>query len=136
MHKIFHPTISIEKMAAWLDGNLSTEVMSEMAAKIQDNPVLEDVVAMSDAIDADMESFESSGEPLPDELAEDDFDLPNFDRRSDFFGSRMFGQACCSMPAAAMCEMSMPDEAAAEDDEKSLFDKIKDLFSDDDKEKE
>lgn len=134
MHKIFHPTISIEKMAAWLDGNLSTEVMSEMAAKIQDNPVLEDVVAMSDAIDADMESFESSGEPLPDELAEDDFDLPNPDREASFFGGRLLGQACCAnfAPApAAKCDFDMAADAAPDDDndEKSLFDKIKDMFS-------
>lgn len=127
-------------MAAWLDGNLSASAMSEMAAQIQDDPMLEDVVAVCDAIDCDMESFEASGEPLPSELLDDGFELPDPDCRTGFLGDRMFGQVCCVAPAASAAMFDMDMDVAADaappiadaDDEKSLFDKIKDLFKDDD----
>lgn len=134
MHKKFHPTMSVERMSAWFDGNLSTHDMLETAAQIQGDLMLEDVVAMSDAIDSDIESFVASGEPLPEELRDNDFDLPNPDREASFFGGRLLGQACCAnfAPApAAKCDFDMAADAAPDDDndEKSLFDKIKDMFS-------
>ena len=137
MHKKFQPTLSVEKMAAWLDGNLSASAMSEMAAQIQCDPMLDEVVAMSDAIDDDMDAFEASGEPLPDELLDNDFDLPNPDRRTDFFDDRLLGRACCEPCASiAMCDMDVAADTAADaDEEKSLLDKIKDLFSSDEDEK-
>lgn len=135
VHKKFHPTMSVEKMAAWLDGNLPVSTMSEMAAQIQRDPMLEEVVAMSDAIDCDMDAFEASGESLPDELLDNDFDLPNPDRRTGFLNDRLFGQVCCaSFAPVAMYGMDVAADAASpaedDDDEKSLLDKIKDLFKD------
>lgn len=136
MHKKFHPTMSVEKMAAWLDGNLPVSTMSEMAAQIQRDPMLEEVVAMSDAIDCDMDAFEASGESLPDELLDNDFGLPNPDQRTGFLRDRLLGQVCCASiaPSAAMCDFDVAADAASpaedDDDEKSLFDKIKDLFKD------
>ena len=129
--------MSVEQMSAWLDGNLSAHDMLETAAQIQDDPMLEDVVAMSDAIDSDIESFAASGEPLPEELRDNDFDLPNPDRDASFFGGRLLGQVCCAnfAPApAAKCDFDVAADAAPEeeDDEKSLFDKIKDMFSGED----
>lgn len=67
MRDEFHPDMSVEKMAAWLDGNLSVEEMTQMAEQINADPMLEEVVAMSDEIDSDIEAFEASGEPLPEE---------------------------------------------------------------------
>lgn len=134
MHKKFHPTMSVEKMAAWLDGNLPVSAMSEMVAQIQRDPMLEEVVAMSDAIDCDMDTFEASGESLPDELLDNDFDLPNPDQRTGFLRDHLLGQVCCASiaPSAAMCDFDVAADAAPpaedDDDEKSLFDKIKDLF--------
>lgn len=118
MHKKFHPSISVEKMAAWLDGNLPATAMSEMAAQIQHDPMLEDVVAMSDAIDCDMESFAASGEPLPDELLDNDFDLPNLDSGTDLLKDRLLGQVCCAAfaPSAAICDFDMVADGCAEDD--------------------
>lgn len=136
MHKKFHPTMSVEKMAAWLDGNLPVSAMSEMVAQIQRDPMLEEVVAMSDAIDCDMDTFEASGESLPDELLDNDFDLPNPDQRTGFLRDHLLGQVCCASiaPSAAMCDFDVAADAAPpaedDDDEKSLFDKIKDLFKD------
>ena len=142
MHKKFHPTTSVEKMAAWLDGNLPASAMSEMAEQIQHDPMLEDVVAMSDAIDYDMDAFEASGEPLPDELLDNVFDLPDPDRRTGFLSDRLFGQVCCAAfaPSAAMFnfEMDVAADAASPsedaEDEQSLLDKVKDLFKDEEDE--
>ncbi|MBP5563218.1 MAG: hypothetical protein J6X51_04205 [Bacteroidales bacterium] len=136
VHKKFHPTMSVEKMAAWLDGNLPVSAMSEMVAQIQRDPMLEEVVAMSDAIDCDMDTFEASGESLPDELLDNDFNLPNPDQRTGFLRDHLLGQVCCASiaPSAAMCDFDVAADAAPpaedDDDEKSLFDKIKDLFKD------
>ena len=123
-------------MAAWLDGNLPVSAMSEMAAQIQHDPILEDVVAMNDAIDCDMDAFEASGEPLPDELLDNDFDLPDPDRRTGSLSDRLFGQVCCSAfaPTAAMFDLDLDvaadaaSPADAAEDEQSLLDKVKDLF--------
>ena len=137
MRDKFHPDMSAEMMAAWLDGNLSAEDMKQMADQIQDDPMLEELVAMSDEIDSDIEAFEASGEGLPEELQNDNFNIPDPDfcakRR---FGS-IYGMVSNAMPAqyaeydcceAAPAAFASSDEDESEED-KSLLDKLKDLFS-------
>ena len=144
MRDEFHPDMSVEKMAAWLDGNLSAEEMTQMAEQINADPMLEEVVAMSDEIDSDIEAFEASGEQLPEELMDDDFDLPRTTRWSGRQVGGMFGMVCDAMPAC-YAEYNCCEEAPASaldfdgsEDEKNLLEKLKediqDLFSNDDKE--
>lgn len=144
MRDEFHPDMSVEKMAAWLDGNLSVEEMTQMAEQINADPMLEEVVAMSDEIDSDIEAFEAFGEPLPEELQDDEFDLPRTTRWSDRQEGGMFGMVCNAMPSR-YAEYNCCEEAPASsldfdgsDDEKNLLEKLKediqDFFSNDDKE--
>lgn len=144
MRDEFHPDMSVEKMAAWLDGNLSVEEMTQMAEQINADPMLEEVVAMSDEIDNDIEAFEASGEQLPEELQDDDFDLPRTTRWSDRQVGGMFGMVCNEMPsryAEYNCCEGAPASALdfdGSDDEKDLLEKLKkgfeDFFSGDDEE--
>ena len=141
MRNEFHPDMSIEKMASWLDGNLSAEEMTQMAEQIQGDPMLKEMVAASDEIDSDIEVFEASGEQLPEELMDDDFDIPNPDRGADRHLGRMYGMACKTAPARYV-EYECCDAAPAactpnnddSDEESGLLDKLKGLFSGKDEE--
>lgn len=141
MRNEFHPDMSIEKMASWLDGNLSAEEMTQLAEQIQGDPMLLEMVAVSDEIDSDMEAFEASGEQLPEELQDDDFDIPNPGRDADRPFERVYGMVCktasaryaeyeCCDAAPAACAPNEDDS----DEESGLLDKLKGLFSGKDKE--
>lgn len=138
MRDEFHPDRSVEKMAAWLDGNLSLEDMTQMTARIQNDPMLKEIVAMSDEIDSDMEAFVDSGEPLPKELQNDDFDLPKATPWLDRQVGNMYDEICCNIharyPEYDCCDAA-PASAEREDsdEETGILDKLKGLFS---KEKE
>ena len=87
MDNLFNSGISIEKMAAFLDGNLSASEMQEVSAIIDGNASLSKMVDLSDIVDDSMaiEDFDS----LPEELSSMDFDLPNlenFEGAGDIFG--------------------------------------------------
>ena len=141
MRNEFHPHMSIEKMASWLDGNLSAEEMTQMAKQIQSDPMLEEMVVMGDEIDRDIELFEASGGGLPDELEGNDFNIPNPDWEADRHFGRMYGTACKTAPARYSeydyCDAAPAACAPNEDDsdeESGLLDKLKGLFSGKDKE--
>lgn len=129
MRNEFHPDMSIEKMASWLDGNLSAEEMTQLAEQIQGDPMLLEMVAVSDEIDSDMEAFEASGEQLPEELQDDEFDIPNPDRGADRPFERVSGMVCktasaryaeyeCCDAAPAACAPNEDDS----DEESGLLD--------------
>lgn len=141
MRNEFHPDMSIEKMASWLDGNLSAEEMTQLAEQIQGDPMLLEMVAVSDEIDSNMEAFEASGEQLPEELQDDEFDIPNPDRGADRPFERVYGMVCKTAPARYSeydyCDAAPAACAPNEDDsdeESGLLDKLKGLFSGKDKE--
>lgn len=77
MDNLFNSGISIEKMAAFLDGNLSASEMQEVSAIIDGNASLSKMVNLSDMVDDSIaiEDFDS----LPDELSSMDFELPNLE---------------------------------------------------------
>ena len=51
MDDMFHLPVSEEKMAAFLDGNLSADEMGQMSAVINDHEMLRQMVVSSDIID-------------------------------------------------------------------------------------
>lgn len=74
--------VSVEKFAAYLDGNLSDEEMSDIDALISSDPDMEELASVSDAVDQDLDIY------LQDEFGLDadmtaldncDFDIPNLD---------------------------------------------------------
>lgn len=77
MHNSFRSDISLEKLAAYLDGNLSSEEMRMVSEKIRHDFELDEQVAMEDEIDAMMAAYKAEGVELPAELLADDFEIPD-----------------------------------------------------------
>lgn len=75
MDNLFGSGISIGKLAAFLDGNLSASEMQHVSKIIEDDTLLQKFVEASDFIDDDIAIEDYS--VLPEELATTDFDLPN-----------------------------------------------------------
>ena len=74
--------VSVEKFAAYLDGNLSDKEMRDIDALISSDPDMEELVSVSDEVDKDLDIY------LQDEFGLDadmtaldnsDFDIPNLD---------------------------------------------------------
>lgn len=82
MDKNFMPPVSIEKFAAYLDGNLSDYEMNRIDALVSTNPDMEELVAISDEIDEDIQVYmqdEFAYEADMTALEDSDFDIPNID---------------------------------------------------------
>lgn len=54
MDKNFMSPVSIEKFAAYLDGNLSENEMNRVDILVSTNPDMEELVATSDEVDEDI----------------------------------------------------------------------------------
>ena len=82
MDKYFMPPVSIEKFAAYLDGNLSEDEMNSIDALVSTNPDMEELVAVSDEVDEDIQVYmqdEFAYEADMTALEDSDFDIPNLD---------------------------------------------------------
>ncbi len=76
MDDMFHLPVSEEKMAAFLDGNLSADEMGQMSAVINDHEMLRQMVVSSDIIDQEMEDYLSQEGALPDDISDPDLAIP------------------------------------------------------------
>lgn len=76
MDNLFNSGISIEKMAAFLDGNMSASEMQEVSAVIEGNKMLKKVVEASDSIKSHLLSVDIH---LPSELRSLDFEIPSLE---------------------------------------------------------
>lgn len=81
---LFNLDISIEKMAAYLDGNLSADEMLGMSSLIESNNDLRMFVDASSVVDDTLSSYSDIDGEIPFELQSMDFDLPSLD--CDFQG--------------------------------------------------
>lgn len=82
MDKNFMPPVSIEKFAAYLDGNLSEDEMNRIDTLVSTNPDMEELVAISDEVDEDIQIYmqdEFAYEADMTALEDSDFDIPNLD---------------------------------------------------------
>ncbi len=76
------PPVSIEKFAAYLDGNLSDDEMNRIDALVSTNPDMEELVAVSDEVDEDIQVYmqdEFAYEADMTALEDSDFDIPNLE---------------------------------------------------------
>lgn len=83
MDNLFNSGISIEKMAAFLDGNLSASEMQEMSAIIGGDTILQQIVDVSDTVDDTILSYTDNDIVLPIELQLTDFEIPQIDAVSE-----------------------------------------------------
>ena len=82
MDKFFMPPVSIEKFAAYLDGNLSDDEMNRIDALVSTNPDMEELVTVSDEVDEDIQVYmqdEFAYEADMTVLEDSDFDIPNLE---------------------------------------------------------
>lgn len=84
MNNLFNSGLSIEKMAAFLDGNLSASEMQSISSLIDNDASLKRFMDASSVIDESISAFSMSDKDLPQELQTLDFDLPSLD--VDFHG--------------------------------------------------
>lgn len=77
MSNLFETGVSIEKMAAYLDGNVYSEEAQKISSLISSNDDLKQFVESNDAIDEGIEEFYSLGGEMPEEISNLDFDLPD-----------------------------------------------------------
>lgn len=82
MGNIFDSNISIEKLAAFFDGNLSNDEMLEISNLIENNKQIKEFISIKEMIDTDINDWTSNNDiefDLPPELSSLDFELPNLD---------------------------------------------------------
>lgn len=78
------PHISIEKYAAYLDGNLPDEEMQQMDAFIQNDPEMQAFVEAGNYIDAISETALLEDEPVPFDIELPSIELPSIDTELPF----------------------------------------------------
>ena len=82
MDKNYMPPVSIEKFAAYLDGNLSEDEMNRIDTLVSTNSDMEELVSISDEVDEDIQIYmqdEFAYEADMTALEDSDFDIPNID---------------------------------------------------------
>ena len=84
MDNLFNSGISIEKMAAFLDGNLSSSEMQDISSLIDNDASLKQIVGASARIDDTIGSYTESDLQMPPEIMGEDFSLPDIEN-DDFF---------------------------------------------------
>jgi len=79
MAKTLTSPVSIEKFAAYLDGNLSLEETQDMAEFIMNDSSLSDILNVNTIIDNQIHKMSETGFELPNDLATSDFSFPQLD---------------------------------------------------------
>ena len=83
MHKDFVPTVSIEKFAAYLDGNLTEEGMNEVASAIHSDDSLQDILSSGYMVDETLSTYDDWNQIVQDDIFTDSFDIPNIEENLD-----------------------------------------------------
>ena len=76
MNEHFSHTISMEKFAAYLDGNLTPDEMTQIADIVAQDANMSTLVRQSEIVVETMETDENLKMSLPDEITSLDFSLP------------------------------------------------------------
>lgn len=76
MDKLFNSGISIEEMAAFLDGNLSASDMQKMSSLIEKDDSLKEIIELSDQIDDNLINESSDTFDIPFDILSTEFQLP------------------------------------------------------------
>lgn len=99
MSNLFETGVSIEKMAAYLDGNVYSEEAQKISSLISSNDDLKQFVESNDAIDEGIEEFYSLGGEMPEEISNLDFDLPDVSVGDEISeASDILSEDCDSLP--------------------------------------
>lgn len=81
-----HSFLSIEKLAAFIDGNLTQDKMTQISQLADDNFELHRMLEANGVVDNAISSFDEHDLQLPDEIIGDDFKIPDIEN-VDLFSS-------------------------------------------------
>ena len=107
MDKHFNPDISIEKMAAFLDGNLSDVEMQNISDLIGGDDSLKNIMDANSIVDDNLSVYSSGDSLLPQELQSLEFDIPAIDGFAH--------QLVTLSPEPLMDDQMLPNELLVED---------------------
>ena len=79
-------SLSIEKLAAFMDGNLTQDEMTQISKLADDNFELHQMLEANDVIDNEIASYDGQDMQLPDEIIGEDFRIPDIEN-VDFFSA-------------------------------------------------
>lgn len=73
----YNTPVSIEKLAAYMDGNLTPEATHYISMQIEHNPVLSEMMSVNQNVDNQLHLSLADDFVLPDELNSPDFNIPS-----------------------------------------------------------
>ena len=111
MNNGFLDIISVEKYAAFLDGNLTPEEMQHVTDLIANNEALHQIHQTSIVAEDALSSYSSDDLKLPLEIEDDLFRLPNLEEPSILFDCSFNEVAACTYPAAEEVESFSKEES-------------------------
>lgn len=73
----YNTPVSIEKLAAYMDGNLTSEETRDVSIQIEHNPVLSEIMSVNQNVDKQLRLSPTDEFTLPEELNSLDFNIPS-----------------------------------------------------------
>ena len=116
MDNNFFNNVSVEKFAAFLDGNLLPDEMQQMSSMVESDETLHDIYAASKLADETQANYSDDDLSLPEEITSSDFEMPHI--FSDFQSteqSENFEVAACAACADVADEFELDDEDPSND---------------------
>ena len=116
MEDNFFNNVSVEKFAAFLDGNLLPDEMQQMSSMVESNEMMHDIYAASKLTDETLTNYTDDDLTLPEDMTSAEFELPHV--FSDFQSSELsedFEVAACAACADVADEFELDSEVSSND---------------------
>lgn len=116
MDNNFFNNVSVEKFAAFLDGNLLPDEMQQMSSMVDNNEMMHDIYAASKLTDETLANYTDDDLALPEEIKSADLEIPLI--FSDFQSIEPyenFEVAACAACADVADEFELDDELPSND---------------------
>lgn len=97
MDKNFPSSISIEKLAAYLDGNLMPDEMEQLSSELNNDEMMLDILSASKQVEETIDGYTSNDLILPEELTSENFKIPSIVEDSfPYIASGNYDVAACT----------------------------------------
>ena len=116
MDNNFFNNVSVEKFAAFLDGNLLPDEMQQMSSMVDNNEMMHDIYAASKLTDETLAKYTDDDLALPEEIKSADLEIPQI--FSDFQSIEPyenFEVAACAACADVNDEFELDNEVPSND---------------------
>ncbi len=113
MDNNFFNNVSVEKFAAFLDGNLLPDEMQQMSSMVENNEMMHDIYAVSKLADETLANYTDDDLAPPEEITSTDFEIPQI--FSDFQSTEPHDNFEVAACADVADEFELDDEAPSND---------------------